>query len=30
MLGVPHYKGYLKTMNLLYEGGRAVSKVYDT
>ena len=30
MLGVPHYKGYLKTMNLLYEGGKAVSKVYDT
>ena len=30
MLNVPHYTGYMKTMNLLYEGGKAVSKNYDT
>lgn len=30
MLDVPHYTGYMKTMNLLYEGGKAVSKNYDT
>lgn len=30
MLNVPHYTGYMKTMNLLYEGGKVVSKNYDT
>jgi hypothetical protein len=30
MLGVPHYTGYMKIMNLLYEGGKAVSKNYET
>jgi hypothetical protein len=30
MLDVPHYTGYMKTMNLLYEGGKVVSKNYDT
>lgn len=28
MITVPHYKGYLNTMNLLYEGSKAVSVVY--
>lgn len=30
MLGVPHYRGYMKTMNILYEGGKAVSINYRT
>lgn len=30
MLNVPHYTGYMKTMNLLYEGGKNVSKNYAT
>ena len=30
VLNVPHYTGYLKTMNLLYEGGKMVSKNYST
>jgi hypothetical protein len=28
MLNVPHYRGYLKAMNLLYEGSKAASIVY--
>jgi hypothetical protein len=30
MLGVPHYRGYMKTMNLLYEGSKVVSTNYKT
>lgn len=30
MLGIPHYRGYMKTMNLLYEGSKAVSLNYKT
>ena len=30
VLNVPHYRGYMKTMNLLYEGGKAVSFNYNT
>ena len=28
MLNVPHYRGYLKAMNLLYEGSKTASVVY--
>jgi hypothetical protein len=28
MLNVPHYRGYLKAMNLLYEGSKVASIVY--
>jgi len=28
MLNVPHYRGYLKVMDLLYEGAKSVSVVY--